>query len=361
MDICNETPFVDGLAIGMGPDRQACLSVLVKATFALPKPGEETPAPAGEQWPIVAADEYFKGDITGSVEYEADAVPFKPRADVVLIGKAHAPGGRPVKALDAMLRVGRLRKVIRVFGDRKWIFPTRLVMVPVISEPEPFTEMPLVYERAFGGFDRKAAKWCAHNYIGKGFLGKKSKESVDGKPLPNLEDPHRLIQSWDDEPMPVGFGFYSKNTQPRAAFAGTQKGLEAPHEYFGLAADFKHDFFNGAYPDLQVSGYLNGDEEVEMVNLTPDGPHRFRLPGVRPVITLHTYVDAPEPAFAGDADMPERATQATALDAVLDTLVFSPEEGVFCQVWRARRSLRDIETDIENIARIEIKSIPVRQ
>ncbi|MFQ5571277.1 MAG: DUF2169 domain-containing protein, partial [Rhodothermales bacterium] len=268
MDIRNDTLFEEGLAIGLGPDRQPCLAVVVKGTFTIPRAPDGTVEVADEQRPILAAEEYHDGDVTGSLRFDTDAVPYKPRADVVLVGRAYAPGGRPTEQVDVLLQVGRTKKAMRVFGDRRWLFPSRAVMIPVMSEPESFTEMPIRYERAFGGFDRKGGKWCDKNYIGKGFLGKKTRKEVDGKPLPNIEDPTCLITSWNDEPPPAGYGFYSSFCQPRAGYGGTEQGLEHPHPVFGLAADFSHDYYNGAHPDLQVPGYLQGDEEVELINLT---------------------------------------------------------------------------------------------
>lgn len=339
MTVTNDTPFVDDLALGMGPDRTPCLAPILKATFRIPEGADGTPASvADEQLPVTVADEYYKGDITGSLRLETDAVPFKPRADVVVVGRAHAPGGRPVPVLDAALRVGRLQYAVRVFGDRRWVFPTRLVLTPTISDPEPFVEMPLVYERAFGGFDHKGRGWCPQNHVGRGFIGKKTRESVDGRPLPNLEDPRHPIRSWDDRPAPAGFGFYGRSWQPRAALTGAATDDLDPE--FGLAADFDFGFNNGAHPALQVPGYLTGDEEVELHHLTPDGYRRFRLPGLRPRLTLRLF----EGDGSGEGPA-ERPTQSHPLPANLDTLVFFPDDGVFTAVWRGTYSLPNLSLD----------------
>lgn len=353
MTVTNDTPFVDGLAIGMGPDRKPCLSVLLKATFRIPDGADGAPAPiADEQQPITASDEFFKGDITGSVRLESDVVPFKPRADIVLVGRAYAPGGKPVPALDVALRVGRVQQDARVFGDRRWVFPTRLVMVPVMSEPEPFTEMPLVYERAFGGFDHKGRAWSAQNHIGRGFIGAKTRESVDGKPLPNLEDPRRPIRSWDDQPAPVGFGFYGRSWQPRAALTG--HAIQNLDPEFGLPADYDFGFNNGAHPALQVPGYLVGNEEVELRHLTPDGYRRFRLAGVQPRLSLDMYTDGLGPDEAAEVDPQDRPVQTHMLTPNLDTLLFLTDEGVFCQVWRGTYSLPALSLD--TIAGINLRT-----
>lgn len=346
MNVVNDTPFVDGFAIGMGADRKPCIAPLLKATFRIPEKPDGASAPAAnEQLPVTADDEFYKGDVTGSIRLESDAVPFKPRTDIVVVGRAYAPSGKPTAALDVGLRVGHMQQAIRVFGDRRWVFPTRLAGVPVMSDPEPFTEMPLVYERAFGGFDHKGRAWCTQNHIGRGFIGKKVPEIVDGKPLPNLEDPGRLIRSWNDQPAPVGFGFYGRSWQPRAALAG--RATDDLDAEFGLPADFDHGFFNGAHPALQVPGYLNGDEEVELRHLTPDGYRRFRLPGLQPRLALRFHDTAPDP----EEHTAETATQTVPLEAHLDTLVFFPDDEVFTMVWRGSHALPAL--DLEAIAGID--------
>ena len=208
------------------------MTVILKCTCAMPFDG---PAPiADKQLPIFTADVPGGEDPSGSVRFESDMVPFKPKADVVLVGKAHFPRNKPPDTpLDVTLKVGTLEKRIRVFGDRAWWFPTRLALIPEFSTPEPFTTMDLIYERAFGGIDQAAALYCAENLVGRGFIGKRSPDSIDGKPLPNLEDPSDLIRSWDSRPRPVGFGFYGRGWMPRLKLAGTPHHPPDPQERSG--------------------------------------------------------------------------------------------------------------------------------
>jgi hypothetical protein len=350
MDILNDTPFPHSFVIGYGPKRQPALTIIVKGTFAIPTRLRTPAAQAEAQLPIATVDEFYNGEVTGSVKIEADLVPFKPRTDIVLVGKACAP--RPVTAMEVFLRVGRVSKIIRVIGDRIWSFPTKLVLIPVISNPPvAFTEMPLVYERAFGGIDQKSGKWCKENLIGRGFIGKKSKDSIHQKLLPNLEDPNHLIESWDSQPKPVGFGFYGRGWQPRAGYIGTIDDQHPPDEATGLPADFRFDFYNGAHPDLQAPGYLRGDEEVEMRHLTREGHLQFKLPGVRPVITASRLMNS-------SADNKQPATEALPareekIEAPLDTLVFIPDEGIFYQVWRGLCPLHELS--VEEISAIKIQ------
>lgn len=353
MEIRNNTFLSDGIAIGLSPSRQPCLSVIVKGTFKIPAQPGGAVEPAAVQWPVVTEDEYYHGDVTGSVRIESDAVPFKPRTDVVVVGQAHAPGGDPVRQLDVSLRIGRtLREVVRVFGDRQWDFPSRMAVVPRITDPAPFVQMPLVYERAFGGMDYKASKWCASNFIGKGFIGHKSKESIDQKPLPNLEHPRNLIQSWDDQPQPVGFGFYRKDWQPRSGYVGTLEGQENGDEEFGLPSDFQFDFFNGAAPRLQVPGELNGTEKVELRHFTPEEYRQFTLPGLHPQVTV-TRSSALKPLSEEVS-----ATQSVETEAIpmrLDTLVILPDEEQFYLVWRGHTPILDPGLSLERFRDINIQ------
>ena len=353
MDIRNETPFECEIALGMGRDRQAGLAVVVKGTFAIPNALDGEVVIAEEQQPVLFAPEHHNGDVTGSLRLDADTAPFKPRADLALVGTAYAPGGQAAGHFDVLLKVGRTSKALRIFGDRHWLFPTQAVMIPIISTPKPITALPLVYEHAFGGTNRKGDKWFDKNFGGKGFLGRKTKPAVDGKALPNIENPTRLIASWNDEPMPSGYGFYSRAWQPRAHYGGTEKGMANPHETFGLAADFDHTYYNGAHPDLQVPGYLRGDEPVDLINLTRDGRRRFQLPGVRPTITLRRFAEAEDASSQSEPD--PRATETHALEAVLDTLVLFPDDGLFFQVWRGVYALPVLESGLEAIAEIAIE------
>jgi pSer/pThr/pTyr-binding forkhead associated (FHA) protein len=339
--IKNETGFPVATVLWEDSDGRASLTVIVKATFAI---AANRHAPSAQrQLPVFAADVPYSDDPTSSLKYESDKVPFKPRADVVLVGQGHSPKGQPVTQLDVRLRVGNREWRQRVFGDRKWWFPTALVLVPKISQPEPFVTMPLVYERAFGGIDAAAALYCKENLVGAGFIGKLSKESLHGRVLPNLEDPGDLIHSWNSRPKPVGFGFYGRGWMPRLGYAGTYdekyRRERAPH----APLDFSYLLYNGAHPDLQVDGYLRGDEVVEVENMTLEGNIQFRLPGIRPRISLTRRVSSTAPSILRNEEV----------RAPLDTLVLVPDEKLFYGVFRAVCPLSSL--DDPDIIQITIK------
>jgi hypothetical protein len=200
--------------------------------------------------------------------------------------------------------------------------------------------------------------YCRENLVGTGFIGKLTRERVEGLRLPNLEDPRNLIRSWDTRPKPVGFAFYGRGWMPRLAYAGTygEKYMKERHPL--PPADFSYRFFNGAHPDLQVKGYLRGDEEVVLLNVCPHDPEmRFRLPGIVPKITVSRWPVPPEqwveehlgPDGRLTADPPLVEETVT---PVLDTLVFIPDEGIFYEVFRAVCALASL--DSLEIARIAV-------
>lgn len=312
--------------------KRSILTVVVKGTFSI-VPNERAPY-AEEQLPIFFGDEYHDPEKGGSVKFEADTVPFKRRADIILVGSAHAPLGRPVHALKVGLRVGPLIKTAHIFGDRHW--QDIDTANPILSLPEPFTVMPLRYENAFGGMDPDTGTWCQENPVGRGFLEKRSKQRLAAIKLPNIENDRQLIQSWDDRPAPVGFGFIGKNWQPRVAYLGTYDEQWQQERCPDPPRDFNADFYNGAPPDQQLKSYLQGDEVVDLRNLAPTDRLRFYLPGLKPQVSLSTsnrFDIAP-------GQTPAETTEALPLH--LDTLCMMPDQSQFYLVWRGFRYLQDM-------------------
>jgi hypothetical protein len=343
LQITNATPFSVTTVRWPDVDSKPRLTIIVKATFVL---GED-PSPTPKQLPI------FNNDIMTdakppSVRFESDLVPFKPCTDVVLVGRAYAPEGRPVTEIVAGLRVGQLRYGVAVIGDRQW--QAQLLDKPTISHTQPFQTMDLVYERAFGGFDKPAGMYCKENHVGAGFIGKPTQERLEGLRLPNLEDPRNLVNAWNSRPRPAGFGFYGRGWAPRLAYAGTYDDKYMRERHPLLPTDFSFRFFNGAHPDLQVGGYLRGDEEVDLLNVCPDASRvHFRLPGVAPKISIARWTVPADQwlqeHIGPDGSLPsELPLVEESLKTVLDTLVFVPDRGVFYEVFRAVCSLSSLES-----------------
>ena len=267
----NRSPFAAERGWVRDRDGAEVWLVAVKATFDI-RPDGSTEV-AEEQPPVLRAPEYHGEPGKSSIKYEADLVLGKSTTDIVVVGHAHAPPGTSVTNLDAGFRVGQVQKIVRVIGDRTWTprGPTA---------PEPFTRMPLVYERAFGGVDLKSGQpeqdWDWRNPVGCGFAVRQ--EHVDGLPLPNFELADFPIASWEDRPPPAGFGALSSHWQPRASFAGTYDDAWMKSRQPLLPADFDPSFFQFAPADQQTPDFLTGGEPVALLNLSPHGKLHFVLP-----------------------------------------------------------------------------------
>jgi uncharacterized protein YjbI with pentapeptide repeats len=192
-----------------------------------------------------------------------EAMP-KRRGEILMRANAYAPGGRPRPVVRAALELdGRLMKEIAVVGDRVW-------KDSVPTEPEPFLVKGITWENTFGGEEWKP------NPVGKGYPAK------NGTPLPNVEDPRRLLTSPRQTPAPVGVGPIDITRPERQAKAGTYDQAWLDRFYPGLARDIDWSFFNVAPLDQQIPGFFRGDEEIVLHNLHPSTPElRFRLPEVQ--------------------------------------------------------------------------------
>lgn len=333
------------------------LTAIVKLTFGWSEDGEVRPH--GEPIPIFAADVPWEDERPTSVRFESDRAPFKPRADVVLVGHARAPGGRPRDRFECALRVGKTAKQVLVTGDRHWVFPNLFTLAPHATRPDPVREMELAYERAYGGIDTEGAAFHAENLAGRGIAGKRRPGSLHETLLPNIEDPRDPVKSWKSRPAPAGFGFYGRGWQPRLANAGTWDDSYYQTRAPLLPEDFSYGFYNGAHPDLQVEGYLRGGETVEMTNIAPEDHVRFRLPDARVRVILERWtVDLDSwAAERGESDPPLPPTRtAESADAALDTLVLIPEERRFYVVFRAALALPELSPI--GIAQVRIEAEP---
>ncbi len=269
----NRTPFA--AERGWVRDRigQEIWLVAVKCTFDV-KPDGSTEV-SKEQPPVLRVPEHHGEPGKSSIKYENDLVLTKKTTDVIVVGHAHAPGGRPVDELEVGFRVGPMQKVLQVTGDREWSVAGR-------SGPKPFVTMPLTYERAFGCVDRRSPHperdWEWRNPVGTGFAV--SRDNATGIALPNIEYPNAPVRSWSDRPQPAGFGAIACHWQPRASFAGTYDDNWMKTRQPLLPDDFDDRFFQCAPVDQQAPSFLRGGEPVVLYHLTPSGDLRFALPKV---------------------------------------------------------------------------------
>lgn len=321
MELVNATKMQAAYTQGVDKDGRESLVVVVKGTFRIPFDGGE-PEPAEEQRPLIMADTFAGEPGFSAPVYESDFAPIKPRCDVLLVGSAHAPKGKPVTKLPVGLMVGSLVKSFNVVGDRVW--EVRGIAVNP-GRPKPFLVMPITYDRAFGGLDNFHSDPAEHsafmaNPVGKGY--RKHLIAIDGAPMPNTEEIDRPITTPKGNYRPMSFGVIGRNWLPRYPLAGTYDQNWIDNIFPFLPPDFDNAYFQAAPPDQQIP-YLRGGEEVVIANLAPRERIRFRLPTVEmPIVFFYKRGGRHEAS------------------GVIDTLVLEPDAGVFTICWRASLPLK---------------------
>ena len=312
--VSEERPVQKIVLPGQSPEGEHILGTLIKRTYDIVPGGRCTRAENDKK--LISGDVFYADPMNSTVKFESDFVPYKIATDVVLIGKAYAPGGQPVPMLTVSLRIGETCKELAIIGDRLAGFITKR-SAPVFTDPQPFVEMELRYERAYGGVDifsdPKVACIYPRNHLGRGFAVRNTKRSVDKLPLPNIEDPQNLLtpeglcpghfKYWERQPIPQGLGWFLKSWKPRAGFAGIMPAdrpaeQEAREIYAQMVPssqkamfdqtqipDMDFRFFNGASDGLALP-FLTGDEPVQLTHLDPQGELVFQLPGEKPKMGL---------------------------------------------------------------------------
>ncbi|TFW23396.1 DUF2169 domain-containing protein [Massilia arenosa] len=341
--------------------------------------------------PLVTEDRYFDGREGGSVSQESDLAPYKPKCDVIVIGSAHAPQGKPKSEFPVRLQVrvdGRtpIDKTLQVRGEARLerssiVTRTAGLIVKAgtgglaapspwrLSSSKPFVHVPIRYELAIGGeckisSDEPAAKrvpkkkqikrapntsekanyTVAHevaetNPVGCGFA---PDWYLDATGLSDLPAPRILY--WNQDfggadfwkasrgaplPPPAGLGCVGRAWLPRRGLAGTfvDKAHWEPDEVPMLPKDFDYAYWNAA----------PADQQCELV--------RF---GAR--FVLHNLCAHDHPSSASDAhgnsvlqfDLPQQAvfvlgTDGAALKAeslMIDTVIIDTASSTVDLVWR---------------------------
>lgn len=288
---------------------------------------------------LVEADPLLHDFRQDDVEYPllpgSDFHFYKQATDVVVLGSAHPPGGDPVTSMRVSVEVGERRLDVQVYGPRIVEWTPR--GNPRIGAPEPFEEIPMVWEEAYGGADQRVAVepepetpadlmileydhpgLYPRNPFGKGYVVKR--DPIEGIPLPNLEDPNDLLtddrllvgepELWYRQPRPTALSWTHPLMFPRTMYMGAQSWHPAPDDERlpevsrgllqpGFRQRYLEDrdtpapadpFYQEAHPEL-VFGDLPPGTPVEVRGMHPEGRSvRFEVPP-RPRLELEIEGD----------------------------------------------------------------------
>ncbi len=327
----NQTPYKVESTWGRDKDGVHEWIVAVKGTFDIKPDGKISLA--DEQLEPLYAPEYNGEDGLSSLRYEADLVAPKPATDIVINGTAYAPKGRPSSNFLISARVGHVRKVLRVRGNRKW---RRGLFGITASWAEPITRLPIIYEHAYGGYDQldpdpKKQKMDARNPVGTGVVAKSRRRL--GQPMPNFEYPKGSLEKTG----PAGFGAIASHWSPRREFNGTydQKWLEKRCPL--LPKDWDSRSLLCSPTDQRPKNYLRGGEPVELTNLTKEGKLRFSLPKVN--LNFKTQIN----------------TRIEEHRSKLATVIIEPDHPRVMMVWLSALTCR---TDIDYLEQTIVREKP---
>lgn len=343
-----------------------CATVVTRRVYALP--AFDGALTAGAPAPLVEADPDDPTCAGGDLMALS-----RPGTDVVVRAHAHSVDG-PVASMDVSVAVHdvgpalrpRLFKRLRVIGDRA-VTLDPLTGDPAFGPPAPFVEMPLTWERAYGGRDERAR--AAHvpteldallgtddlyryprNDVGRGYTVSGDLAGLLALRLPNVEDPTDLLtparlalrdpDRWPRAPMPASFAAVPAHWWPRAAWLGLGAGSDVPAGEFPevragvipadrVACPPVHElgrrrdrrWFHAAAPGLWGET-LRGDETIVLTGLHPRRRQVvLTLPAERPRVTLRL----------GDRRL--------AADAALRAVEVDVEAGTVALVWTAAAPL----------------------
>lgn len=330
----NHTPFrAAGTIVVDGKGRRSWV-VAVRGVFdVMPNGAVEF---AEEQSEPVLAPVYRGKDGESSLVYEADVVAEKPLVDILVNGSAYAPGGKPARSVHVGLRTSSFQKTLTVVGDRVW-----QGVVPTPSEPLPFTTMPVIYERAFGGFDQSnpdpmRQRMFAPNPVGVGIATRRG--DLVGKPAPNVEIPGVGPR---ESSRAAGFGPVCSYWAPRAKFAGTYDAKWLSERKPFVPEDYDARFLCCAPDDQQVRGRYEGGDRIDVVNMTPEGVFGFEVPRI--TLGFSSYFST------------GRGPQAVEHHrGALRTVIVEPDKRQFVLVWQTTLECHaKIENLDETVVRIK--------
>ncbi|MFO0553972.1 MAG: DUF2169 domain-containing protein [Polyangiaceae bacterium] len=357
---------------GVAPNDKSIVSVVFGLAFKVADDGgcDVDTSPSGAfrlsaEYVVAKARVPTKHTRPSILVRDIDLYAWRNFTDIVVRGRVQSAS--PVPRLEAKLELRgskvNVDRTLVILGDR---FVDRTDSGLVFTEPEPFMDMALTYENAYGGTDEAAEEKLMdrdlldfftksfdkeeneelslysypRNPAGKGYLV--DEDGAVGTPLPNVEfadDRLRLsnlirpLERWGEQPQVACMDWVHPAWFPRCAFLGdfppthddrlpeAERALGLFEPNFEQKSVFdrpKHPFANGG-PGFLSRYRLNGDETLSLGHATPKGEvSRVKLPALAPKVSLRV-------ASEGRVKLP----------AALDRVEFDATERTLTLLWRA--------------------------
>jgi len=297
-------------------DSEMLATVACKLTCRIDERGVLVPVALDQAWPLLNEPSELLG-----VTLQPDVDFRRPDVDVLVVGPAVTPGGKPARAMKVQIECGQLKWEAAVFGDRVWIVDEQGVRA---SEAEEFTTMPLTPERAYGGASSFGgmALMDGMNPAGRGYVAEKA--VAGGTKLPNIERVGELVRTWEDRPSPISTGRFMGG-----AMGFTSSGplsvqeLGKPERIGDMAERFMQAGLQSSPLELTCPAKKLG-AELLLRGFEAGGDLRWKLPPVR----------ANYPAVIGEAWGPVAHVAVGALRSAfplaISRIVALPSHRVLC-------------------------------
>ncbi|WP_271553514.1 DUF2169 family type VI secretion system accessory protein [Bradyrhizobium sp. CCBAU 45394] len=243
----------------------ASLIISVFAMFDLSNPGADRLLSEQELW-LMATKELPPGT-------PLDIGMPKPQAELLISGHAAAPEGRTTERMMLGWALGPIQKHLLVTGDRYW---QTTINGWRPTDAQPFQQMPLTHQRAFGG------PGCAANRFGVGHEALRRSMAGELVALPNIECPEHAIQFIEAIAPPATFGPMALDNIERLQYAGSYDATWLQSVAPALASDSDPRLFLLAPPDQRLGGFICGGEPYTLQNFSAEHPLiEGRLPTFR--------------------------------------------------------------------------------
>lgn len=279
MLVDNDTPFA---AIGFEqwhPNGATMAVVAARARLVVAPDGQIYYA---QEQNLLLSDTWVGDPHKTGMDAVGDLVPFRPFADVTLLGSLHA--AEPALSLSGGIRVGGHAHVIRGCGPRVWFFERGQWQ---LSPVEQIACLPVDYTVAAGGriIGDPDGAVEPRNPIGTGVIHPEFTPKTITVPAPQIDSAEFPLSSDPTRPAaPEGFGPVSPWWQSRSRHTGTYDETWLRETHPRLPADFDWRFYQAAHPGLIMPGYLRPGMLVETFGLMPGGASlNFHIPDIVPV------------------------------------------------------------------------------
>ena len=276
LELKNTTPLKALHYVLPGRDGRDTVHVVCKGSFNIAPHATWTDEPLA----IQEEDSYW-GDVgKSSIHYGSDISLGKSATDIIIHGMVRS--AHPTPALELNVQVGQLTRSLTVMGERQW-------QGQQPSHPLPFSEMPLIFERCYGGTlnhvnadGEEESHVYELNPVGVGYIpdvildeGEAALKKIS---LPNIEGGEGLLRSPKHTSLPSLPAYISSSWMPRRKFAGTYDDQWLKERAPYLPLDFNPKFNSQVGDDWIYPGFLQGNESVAFNNIGLPLLQEFRLP-----------------------------------------------------------------------------------